>query len=663
VSDHDADLAGSAEIYVKNFAATDAIRNVWEEAAAGRPSTPEGFASARRAFWSAVNSGESDDAQTVKRVLTDGGFVFDEERRPDSAPLLRISGWDPPEGALRSFNQDRWENVLELQARRNWTDDYTRRFYESAFSPTELRQREELKQQHPDWCEKDIEDYIGPTRREIAARSLSIDHINPKSDFREQTLDPGNLRFMMRDDNAARGNRFDGEDRLTGLPNSPSFVPHGAGPPLPPFDQSSGDPPPPSPLRGGFASGAPPASPIRPDVRTRLTQVKGDGSNATGLAAPGPAASLDIGTDTDPAVGVADAAANMSGETTEEIGLPPHELPGTEAAALLASLGGTFAPAVPPASPETGDAMSQFARHVFIGSNDDSVVGTSTWPETSAQEEPANDQVDDPEPGPLPDEALAEDRTDQDQPEEQPAEDLADEVQQPDLDEDGATEEQAESSEPDEAREDDQQDEESRDEEQQADQQEADRQTEAQMEQSRADDARAQERQDESQQQEAQQQSELQTEQQQESQQEELQQADQQQESQQEEEQQQETQQAELRQEDLQQADLQQETQLDQQQTDQQQEEQQQADQQEEQQQEEQQQDAAQQDLQEQEQQEDQQQDDLQSQEQDAEEQQQEQQQQEQQQQEQQQEEQQYEDSIAQQSEENEMEAESMTFE
>src|SRR5262249_3352230 len=220
----------SAELYFRNFGATDAFRNVWNAAAAGRDNTPEEFDAARGAFWRAVTRAKTSDAQTIKQVLSDAGFVFN-EKKPTNAPLLRISGWDPPEGDRESFSrgsEGRWDSVLKLQALRGWSDDETRRYYESAFSEKELREYYELKEAHPDWSEKDLEANMGTMYREIAARSLSIDHINPKSSFPDQTLRPENLRFMMRDDNSARGNRFDAEDEFLGASKPP---PPPSGPP------------------------------------------------------------------------------------------------------------------------------------------------------------------------------------------------------------------------------------------------------------------------------------------------------------------------------------------------------------------------------------------------------------------------------------------------
>jgi hypothetical protein len=52
------------------------------------------------------------------------------------------------------------------------------------------------------------------------ARRLSIDHATPNNPppgverTADLTLEPANLRFMLQDDNARRGNRYDEEDRL-----------------------------------------------------------------------------------------------------------------------------------------------------------------------------------------------------------------------------------------------------------------------------------------------------------------------------------------------------------------------------------------------------------------------------------------------------------------
>lgn len=53
----------------------------------------------------------------------------------------------------------------------------------------------------------------GRETRMDSARALSIDHATPQSRDPDATTDPGNLRFMLQDDNSRRGARYDSDDR------------------------------------------------------------------------------------------------------------------------------------------------------------------------------------------------------------------------------------------------------------------------------------------------------------------------------------------------------------------------------------------------------------------------------------------------------------------
>jgi hypothetical protein len=53
----------------------------------------------------------------------------------------------------------------------------------------------------------------GHQHRRDMARRLSLDHLNPKDDFPWLATKPENLRFMLQDDNAARGKSFNHEDK------------------------------------------------------------------------------------------------------------------------------------------------------------------------------------------------------------------------------------------------------------------------------------------------------------------------------------------------------------------------------------------------------------------------------------------------------------------
>jgi RHS repeat-associated protein len=78
--------------FAGNFDQTEALRTLWNEAARGKPSTREGFAQAREAFWRSVNTGTGENAATVRGILREAGY---ELQGGSNAPLRSMTGWDP----------------------------------------------------------------------------------------------------------------------------------------------------------------------------------------------------------------------------------------------------------------------------------------------------------------------------------------------------------------------------------------------------------------------------------------------------------------------------------------------------------------------------------------------------------------------------------------
>lgn len=60
------------------------------------------------------------------------------------------------------------------------------------------------------------------TSRELSDRRLTIDHADPQSATRKQTLSSSNLRFMSQRDNSLRGDRYGADDMLVRRADDPS---------------------------------------------------------------------------------------------------------------------------------------------------------------------------------------------------------------------------------------------------------------------------------------------------------------------------------------------------------------------------------------------------------------------------------------------------------
>jgi hypothetical protein len=146
-AERDGELREYVVAYHGRFHEYQPLAELWERAAAGKEDYSDPFDSARRSFWDLVNSDQSEEASTVRRMLEAAGF---ELRGGDRAPMLKME-------------------EFEVQ-----------------------READVHRRQH--------------------TLTLSIDHLDPQSKARERTLDTENLRFMLLDDNALRGNRWTDED-------------------------------------------------------------------------------------------------------------------------------------------------------------------------------------------------------------------------------------------------------------------------------------------------------------------------------------------------------------------------------------------------------------------------------------------------------------------
>jgi hypothetical protein len=100
---HD-ELTASREAFAGRFAETDALRDLWERAAADRSSFP----SAREEFWRLVNNDSSPDAQAVRELLHVAGF--ETHTGTANAPTLHVEGYE----AVRAEDANRVRADLTL---------------------------------------------------------------------------------------------------------------------------------------------------------------------------------------------------------------------------------------------------------------------------------------------------------------------------------------------------------------------------------------------------------------------------------------------------------------------------------------------------------------------------------------------------------------------
>ena len=81
------ELAAYVRAFHGRFSDNEGIRRLWEEAAVGAGD----WNSARKNFWRRINTGDSDDADFVRGMLTAGGYELRDGTR---APILRMEGYD-----------------------------------------------------------------------------------------------------------------------------------------------------------------------------------------------------------------------------------------------------------------------------------------------------------------------------------------------------------------------------------------------------------------------------------------------------------------------------------------------------------------------------------------------------------------------------------------